>query len=520
MNLGFDVVPTRKTASRKTAGPEDYQNGGYRGYDPDGDDRPPHKSCYLCGGSGYDYSHPAVQGHSFPKCPACDGRGASPTPGGRFDDAYKTSSLTVTAKEVGYYVVSRNGVPISGPYATRSDAAPNMIEQRGAAVMFIGPGNSTEWDALKPKQFPVGTNTVNGSRHTAADVNYGGGPGSDDPGINFNYADSDHEATSDRLGTDATCDKCGKPILFDGFHGPMEKDEYGNRQKGKSWRHVVRAAKAEYTAHCGSDELHGAHMSANGFCVGNKGERIVEKQSSWETEEDPWAGEQHTAGTALHGYCYNCGDPISLTRDFGWRHDDEGYDPEDCHAPIPGGERHTAAGDKHKFREDPNWGDETGCLVCGRTKGDPGHTDADKATGISGRGGSMQDRYADGRRVASLRHFAEDDEVGPEEDEWFKQPKGLTDQVDTGMAPASEIQDPNPIAGQDLERIPSNLAEAARMYAGNFDDGYYDDETTGQDPYDDRHWQDEDAPHDQLDDPWNGQENPLGRGWGDPPLGY
>jgi hypothetical protein len=88
------------------------------------------------------------------------------------------------------------------------------------------------------------------------------------------------------------------------------------------------------------------------------------------------------------------------------------------------------------------------------------------------------------------------------------------------MAPASEIQDPNPIAGQDLERIPSNLAEAARMYAGNFDDGYYDDETTGQDPYDDRHWQDEDAPHDQLDDPWNGQENPLGRGWGDPPLGY
>jgi hypothetical protein len=136
----------------------------------------------------------------------------------------------------------------------------------------------------------------------------------------------------------------------------------------------------------------------------------------------------------------------------------------------------------------------------------------------------MQERYATGQRLATLRHFAEDDEEGPEEDEWFKQPKGLTDQVDTGLAPASEIQDPNPLAGQDLERIPRNLAEAA-LWAQAGD---------GLDPYDERHWLDhgtegtdfnpedypEDTPHDQLDDPWNGQENPLGRGWGDPPLGY
>jgi hypothetical protein len=144
------------TASRKTAGPEDYQNGGYRGYDPDGDDRSPEQH-----GRAAIPHHIYEQSSSHPGCRHC-GLDASdhdevPDWGG-----YKTSSLTVTAKEVGYYVVSRNGVPISGPYATRSDAAPNMIEQRGAAVMFIGPGNSAEWDALKPKQFPAWYNTVNG----------------------------------------------------------------------------------------------------------------------------------------------------------------------------------------------------------------------------------------------------------------------------------------------------------------------------------------------------------------------
>lgn len=84
---------------------------------------------------------------------------------------------------------------------------------------------------------------------TSADVNYGGGPGSDDPGINLNYVDMGHEPKSDRLGTDATCDICGKAILFDGFHGPMERDEYGHSSPSKSWKHVVRASAHEAFTH-------------------------------------------------------------------------------------------------------------------------------------------------------------------------------------------------------------------------------------------------------------------------------
>jgi hypothetical protein len=309
----------------------------------------------------------------------------------------KVGSLTFTAKEVGYYVCSRNGVPISGPYATRSDAAPNMIEQRGATVMFIGPGDSEEWAALKAKQFPYGLNTVNGSRKTAT----------------------------------GSCPHCGT----------------GGIESGAS-----RCPGCNYQLQW--DIMH----SRDGMST----------SSSWETEEDPWAGEQHTAREHFF------------------------YTDEELQKLHPHLYNH--------FKPDA------------AQDGEAEHT------------GTMQERYATGQRLATLRHFAEDDEEGPEEDEWFKQPKGLTDQVDTGLAPASEIQDPNPLAGQDLERIPRNLAEAA-LWAQAGD---------GLDPYDERHWLDhgtegtdfnpedypEDTPHDQLDDPWNGQENPLGRGWGDPPLGY
>ncbi len=69
------------------------------------------------------------------------------------------------AGEVGYYVVSRNGSALSGPYATMSDAAPFMIEQRGASVQFQGPGDSEQWAATKAKPFPIGSNTVNGSKN-------------------------------------------------------------------------------------------------------------------------------------------------------------------------------------------------------------------------------------------------------------------------------------------------------------------------------------------------------------------
>lgn len=324
----------------------------------------------------------------FPACPSCGGLGF-----GRF------SSLTVTAKEVGYYVVSRNGVPISGPYATRSDAAPNMIEQRGAAIMFIGPGDSEEWAALKAKQFPALYNTVNGSK--------------------------------------------------------QDRD--------------------------------------------------------WDLDEDPWAG-QHTAewatydtvgGDPVGPKCEACGgtptrknDGVNLCSDCDRRYSEH---------PL------TAASDaaalvcmecNKKFKRKVGPGSTPKCPGCGGYDVEPDYQ------GGFPLHGSMQERYIDGRRVASLRHFADDDEVGPEEDEWFKQPKGLTDQVDTGVAPTPEIQDPNPIAGQDLERIPRNLAEAARMYA-EYGDEYNEEpecdycggrgHTFRSCPARD------DDYHDQLDDPWNQQ---------------
>jgi len=151
--------------------------------------------------------------------------------------------------------------------------------------------------------------------------------------------------------------------------------------------------------------------------------------------------------------------------------------------------------------------------------------------------GSMQQRYANVRRISSLRHFADEaDEISDDDllaaSEWLdKQPKGLGDQVNTGVAPPSEVQVPNPVAGQDVTagRAPANLYEA-QLWA-QADSDYYDDETLGQDPYD---WVDENRDfeeeaynantvHDWAevdDDPWNGHENPLGRGWGDPPVGY
>ena len=333
------------------------------------------------------------------------------------------ASLKTTAQQVGYYVVSRNGVPISGPYATRSDAAPNMIEQRGAAVMFIGPGDSAEWAALKAKQFPVGSNTVNGAK----------------------------------IASDVICNQSGC-----------------HNKATKVWDTPVKGSQV-------------------GFCDEHDMPSIEDRSRtpSWETEEDPWAGERHTAAgqsLLLDLACGECG---------------------------------------KKFKRKVGPSAEPKCPGCG------GY-DVEPVFDRFPLHGSMQERYADSRRVASLRHFADDDEVGPEEDEWFKQPKGLTDQVDTGVAPTPELQDPNPIAGQDLirqpqnfpggsiaGRVPRNLAEAAAMYASggacdycgglavapggaecpacggtghgaNNSNAYFDDPNFP-----------EDYPEDELDKPWN-----------------
>ncbi len=126
--------------------------------------------------------------------------------------------------------------------------------------------------------------------------------------------------------------------------------------------------------------------------------------------------------------------------------------------------------------------------------------------------GSMQERYATARKLASTRHFADEDVVTCEncgsqnlgDDSecagcgnpiWFKQPKGLGGQVNVGAPNPWAVQDPNPLAGQDLqrfttkrERIPATLLEASLMAEAESD--YWDDETEGQDPYDERHWGD------------------------------
>ena len=413
------------------------------------------------GGLGFTYHHKETnqQWGPEPSILGDDSHYAEPHDGYYAEEMHsRTAALTLTAKEVGYYVVSRNGVPISGPYATRSDAAPNMIEQRGAAVMFIGPGNSSEWDALKAKQFPFGLNTVNGSRHTAW------GPDQHNPEVGLDF----HEFPED-------------PEYID----PLDYEDYDD-----------------------------------------------DDEEEWDVPQR-WEASRHTAGTMADGK-----------------------------TPVR----------QHKFKEDSNWGDESGCTVCGQSKGHGNHTDRAQATAsgklydVNGKyascskcdytytgqdhadamskinqhlddkhnggwstSGSMEERYATVRRLGSLRHFAEDeDDLGYE-----KQPKGLGDQVDTGMAPASEIQDPNPLAGQDLERIPRNLAEAALWAQAGYCPDCAGEGTLGHQPcqlcggtgFDENEGYDnpdypQDTPHDQLDDPWNGQENPLGRGWGDPPLGY
>jgi hypothetical protein len=119
MNLGYDVIPVRKVASGEAT---------------------------MCAGCGRPLDQTTLGGGDTQYCPDCKA---------------KTSSRKL-AQETGYFVVSRNGSHLSGPYATFSEAAPFMIEQRGATVQFQGPGDDTEWAVTKAKQFPQGFNTVNG----------------------------------------------------------------------------------------------------------------------------------------------------------------------------------------------------------------------------------------------------------------------------------------------------------------------------------------------------------------------
>ena len=408
-----------------------------------------------------------------------------------FGDRLKLSAAATTP---GYYVVSRNGSVMSGPYATVPDAAPHMIEQRGATVQFVGPGDDADWAATKAKAFPVGTNTVNGSRktarlddqlfdvngnapavgatfvdngvtytvtavndltvqltgdngystsvqrpskgpdgnplsgfpwsnpedvdlwstgsrHTAGDVNYGGGPGSDDPGIEFDYVDAGHKAIYNGLGTDGTCEVCGQPVLFDGFRPGKDDDGHYDPRGEKFWKHV----------------------------------RLSPVQPVQGSMQERYATVRRVASL---------------------RH----FAEESC-ALCGGGFDHHSTDEHPSYEEIQSRGYDV--------FGDP----------LAKNLGEVGDRID--------RHSTLDDD-------WEKQPRGLTDQVDTGEAPESEIQAPNPLAGQDVVagRAPRTLYEAqlwtqADMFPGpgaqidyneageplGWDYPSYDD--GGSDPYDD-----------------------------------
>ena len=85
--------------------------------------------------------------------------------------------------------------------------------------------------------------------------------------------------------------------------------------------------------------------------------------------------------------------------------------------------------------------------------------------------GSWQERYATIERLRAHRHFADGNDLL--DGDLQEVPQGVGDNIDVGPAPASEVQVPNPRAGQDLvrdigaygERVPRNLLEAAQMTA-------------------------------------------------------
>jgi hypothetical protein len=84
-------------------------------------------------------------------------------------------------------------------------------------------------------------NDLNHAKTAAdADVYYGRSDEFGDPGIAMNYADSDHKAVYNGLGTDGTCEVCGKPVLFDGFGAGNHLDP----NTEVKWRHVKTAAEA------------------------------------------------------------------------------------------------------------------------------------------------------------------------------------------------------------------------------------------------------------------------------------
>jgi hypothetical protein len=69
-----------------------------------------------------------------------------------------------TAIAAGYYLVGPNGAPAAGPFDTMSQAEAQVGTTRAAAIEYKSGVEDPEWNALRPKPFPYGMNTVNGSK--------------------------------------------------------------------------------------------------------------------------------------------------------------------------------------------------------------------------------------------------------------------------------------------------------------------------------------------------------------------
>lgn len=82
-------------------------------------------------------------------------------------DTFLKAKTAARKTAAGYFVVGPTGASISGPFGTVSEARQELVNRNGAGVQFKGDGNDAEWEAEKPEQFPVGLNSVSGSRHFA-----------------------------------------------------------------------------------------------------------------------------------------------------------------------------------------------------------------------------------------------------------------------------------------------------------------------------------------------------------------
>ena len=162
----IDLAPGAYMGSKKTATDLPFTKDDQGRWIPPGDPRIDGETgdvthdWITCGNCGRTWDDSVVTGITpapGAMCPFCNA------------NAVEASRKTAAQEAPGYYVVSRTGASVAGPFATISDAAPSLIANRGAAVEYhSGIPAPADWAATKAKPFPYGTNTVNGSRKTAA----------------------------------------------------------------------------------------------------------------------------------------------------------------------------------------------------------------------------------------------------------------------------------------------------------------------------------------------------------------